>query len=680
MSGLNPANEAVLVGVARVLGLKDAAALAELRPSGLWKLTQRELLEAARHLGLTKVSRLNKEALLARVWEALTVAGAIPPDAGAAPPEPPAPQAPPAPVSKVVTAAPAPAPRNGRASAAAEAAPAPAPAAFTAPPSMPATRPATTATTISAGASPPPTAEEALESRPGAAHKFDVGRDETAERELARVRAEAQAHIPWGYGVDRVTALPVDPERLYAYWEVTDAGIKRARDGLGAAGEGAWLSLRVYDVTGRLFDGTNAHSYFDHQVGRDDRQWFFKVGKPTSQAIVEIGMMSHEGFFVRIARSGRIDFPRREPVGWGDPEWMTVSVATGAVHGSGVGAIATGGPGAAAPGPGPHGGDGAPWGEPAHGGGGGGGDESASGVRRRIWAGRFRDGALGEFEERFAWEGEWEWTGETFESDIYRTVSWEGGTEITSWQSGPFEYPVELPGMVRESYGGGPARVFRVGPRTHVLWGPWQVVIRGLGATAEHQVISRWEVYRTWTTDAWRELVKVTATPGTGPGGASELRLGASERLGRGQSELRLGGASERWLRGASELRLGGSSERAYLGASQWVARGASERRWGGASEWRYLGGSERVLLGASELRLGGASERMLGGGSELRLGGASERFLGGSEGRLGGGNNPYDQALAREPAPGAGGEAPPPPATGNGSAWPSLSGTSSGS
>ena len=105
----------------------------------------------------------------------------------------------------------------------------------------------------------------------------------------------------------------------------------RARAGLGAGGERAWLNLRVYDITGRLFDGTNAHSYFDHRVERHDRQWFFVIDKPTSTACVEVGLKSEEGYFVKIARSGRVDFPRREPVGGGAVEWLSVRGATGPV-------------------------------------------------------------------------------------------------------------------------------------------------------------------------------------------------------------------------------------------------------------------------------------------------------------------------------------------------------------
>ena len=60
------------------------------------------------------------------------------------------------------------------------------------------------------------------------------------------------------------------------------------------------MNLRVYDITARLFDGTNAHSYFDHRVDCHERQWFFAINKPTSSACVEIGLKSAEGYFVKI--------------------------------------------------------------------------------------------------------------------------------------------------------------------------------------------------------------------------------------------------------------------------------------------------------------------------------------------------------------------------------------------
>lgn len=133
--------------------------------------------------------------------------------------------------------------------------------------------------------------------------------------------------IPWGYGRDKVTAMAVDPERLFMYWEVTDAAIARARERLGAAGEDAGLDLRVHDVTGLLFDGDNSHHHFDVGVARGDRQWFAHVGRPGSTVVVELGLCARDGAFAPISRSHRVDFPRRTPAPAGPVEWLTVTPA-----------------------------------------------------------------------------------------------------------------------------------------------------------------------------------------------------------------------------------------------------------------------------------------------------------------------------------------------------------------
>src|SRR5262249_46912908 len=137
----------------------------------------------------------------------------------------------------------------------------------------------------------------------------------------------------------------IDPDRICVYWEVTDDAIEAVRPALGAGGAGAWLNVRVYDVTGRIFDGTNAHSYFDHKVERHERQWFFNLSKPSSEHFVELGLRSTEGSFVKSVRSGGVDSPRKEPAGWSEPEWMTVNVSSGEAHGAGRGTPSSGGGG-----------------------------------------------------------------------------------------------------------------------------------------------------------------------------------------------------------------------------------------------------------------------------------------------------------------------------------------------
>jgi hypothetical protein len=424
-------------------------------------------------------------------------------------------------------------------------------------------------------------------------HKFDLGLAPDEPYEQAR-------DIPWGYGQDRVTAMSVDPERLYVYWEVTDEALERARAGLGPGGPDAWLNLRVYDVTNRIFDGTNAHAYFDHSVSRTDRQWFFFLGRPTSTTVVEVGLKSSEGYFVRIARSGRVDFPRREPASAGGVEWLTVRSASGEVgtptFESREVAATFGG---AAP------------------------DGQAEPVRvwdiRRTHAGWNSESTVRDESFGTKWQEWGEWA---------RTIEWEGPVVRTTWESGPFTYPVETVRYVEERYEG-PVTIRSVNGTTHIVQGARQVVIRGIGARAERRVLAVWEIHRSWPIHERVALRQGGETAGP-RGGSEQLVRGASEVRWQGASELRLGGASEIYLLGASELRYLGASELFYSGASEWRARGASEMRYVGASEWRERGASEFFYAGASERLQGGASERVWPGASEKR-----PRFPGGpSEGR----------------------------------------------
>lgn len=376
--------------------------------------------------------------------------------------------------------------------------------------------------------------------------------------------------IPWGYGRTRVGALPVDPERVFVYWEVTDEAVGEARSALGPTGASAWLNLRVYDTTGRLFDGTNARSYFDQGVGNGSRQWFFDIGRPGSEAFVELGLRSADGGFRKIARSGRVAFPRRAPAAYREPQWLTVRASSDEPVVAMPATPPTRDPdGAKTP---PHELPGPPGPAPA---------QTGHALEEVGPSTDVVQRTLELSEER------------------RNERTWRGPVSTTSWESEPFSTPFDVPEPVRESYPG-EMRTFQVDGRTHVVFGPWQVVVRGIGAYGGRRVLSRWVVYRSWAVEGKEELRSA---------GAWGRMMGSSARLG----------GSERRFGAASELRLSGSSELYY--------RGASERRFGGASERVYAAASERLMRGASERRFRGASERRLGGASEPRLGGASGRW-----------------------------------------------------
>ena len=436
------------------------------------------------------------------------------------------------------------------------------------------------------------------------ASKFDLDRTHEA--------VEEPRELPWAYGRDRVTAIFVDADRLYAYWEATDPSIEQARQRLGAGGPTAWLNLRVYDVSGRLFDGTNAHSYFDQGIDRSDRQWFFDIGRPGSSVVVELGLRSHEGYFVKIARSGRIDFPRREPAPPGDVEWLTVRPGT-----LEVGEPYTEERGAHAPAE-ARGASASPSRME-------GAEESGNGANHSAVL-------LPGHEVTRRWEWQVAFPGDWWE--IRRTLHWEGPVIRTSWEAGPFFVPVELPSRVEE-YHTGDTQVAVQDGVTRLIYGPWQVVIRGIDARGNRRVLATWVMRRSWPAELgrasrseWRRVEEGIAEAGTLPGASERVLFGASESILLGASEMWLGGASEVYLLGASEIRFGGASETLFAAASEWRLRGASEVLLSGASELRLRGASETRLGGASEQIVPGASELRLGGGSELPAGGASERGI----------------------------------------------------
>src|SRR6185295_5095906 len=214
-----------------------------------------------------------------------------------------------------------------------------------------------------------------------------------------------------------------------------------------------------------------------------------------------------------------------------------------------------------------------------------------------------------------AFERRWEWR-ELVGGGVRQSwqgertqLEWIGPLIRSAWEAGPFTYAVQSPAYVEE-WNDGTMTVRSEHGKVHIVYGPWQVVIRGIGARAERRVLATWEIRRTWATEVGTERMGPTQWRELAPGSSELVALGASERSWIGGSELRLGGASELFMMGASELRFGGASEVRFSGASEWLMRGASERMYGGASEWLYRGASEQMYVGASEQIYAGASER----------------------------------------------------------------------
>ena len=127
-----------------------------------------------------------------------------------------------------------------------------------------------------------------------------------------------------GYAEDRITAMPVDPQRVFLYIEMTDESIEEARRRLGRRGEEAWFVIRVYDTTGRIFDGTNANSTFDIAIERGTRAYYVALSAPARAFVFEVGLKSDEGYFRHVARSNAVFMPRDAVAEPSEPHFITV--------------------------------------------------------------------------------------------------------------------------------------------------------------------------------------------------------------------------------------------------------------------------------------------------------------------------------------------------------------------
>lgn len=136
---------------------------------------------------------------------------------------------------------------------------------------------------------------------------------------------------------DQCVLMVQSPSTLYCYWELS----KKKRNIIEHQLNNQWCNiekkLRIYDITGKYFNGHNANRYFDYHVPEICDQWFFYDLSPNTTFCVDLGVTTNEGSFLSVVRSNAIDTPRysKEQVGmhhesvskWRDgqlpePEWL----------------------------------------------------------------------------------------------------------------------------------------------------------------------------------------------------------------------------------------------------------------------------------------------------------------------------------------------------------------------
>lgn len=130
--------------------------------------------------------------------------------------------------------------------------------------------------------------------------------------------------LPDNYGDTRIVLMVRDPEWLFTYWEIPKEVMDSVLNTLGGMAHGAKIVLRVYDVTDVIFDGNNAHKYFDIEVTGGTRNWYIHVGEPNRSFCVDIGFLTSHGIFYTLSRSNTVRTPRTSVSEVVDEKWMGI--------------------------------------------------------------------------------------------------------------------------------------------------------------------------------------------------------------------------------------------------------------------------------------------------------------------------------------------------------------------
>lgn len=132
--------------------------------------------------------------------------------------------------------------------------------------------------------------------------------------------AEEERELPGAYGETRIVLMVRDPNWMHAYWEVAQTKKQEVESRARASWPSLRKVLRVYDVTGVRFTGSNAHRFFDIDINDFASNWYLQVG-PDRAWCVDLGVVTASGEFILIARSNIARTPRDGVSPVTDEEW-----------------------------------------------------------------------------------------------------------------------------------------------------------------------------------------------------------------------------------------------------------------------------------------------------------------------------------------------------------------------
>jgi len=155
--------------------------------------------------------------------------------------------------------------------------------------------------------------------------------------ETLKFRRQMPQELPGNYGKDKITLQVRDPWWIFCYWEVAAQTWNNLINRLKELFFNSRRILRVYDVSNIIFNGKNAHRYFDVEVSHEQNNWYLDVGGAGKSWIVDYGLKLVSGEFITIVRSNVVTTPVDGPSWVTDEEWMVPDEIFDRLYGMGFG-------------------------------------------------------------------------------------------------------------------------------------------------------------------------------------------------------------------------------------------------------------------------------------------------------------------------------------------------------
>lgn len=143
--------------------------------------------------------------------------------------------------------------------------------------------------------------------------------------------------LPSQYGQDKIVLQVRDPWWIHAYWELKPDTEERLNEELKDEFAKTKYILRIYDVSHIIFDGRNAHRFFDIQINAQANNWYIDTAGPGRSWCVDLGLLLSDGRFITIVRSNAVYTPLEGPSWITDEEWMIPENRFARLYGMGFG-------------------------------------------------------------------------------------------------------------------------------------------------------------------------------------------------------------------------------------------------------------------------------------------------------------------------------------------------------